>query len=328
MIIKGSLSNSQIPLMPYIQSLTLRIVLSIMFNVDALALSSTAIDVVTASINALWKKSKLAANPNDAFQSQHRFRSALHDLLPDHNLDDPTSNPLNLILPAYETLWRIVVLGFVEIRFRTRTGGIQSASITALRAFLANPSGPDASYNTSTRKDTKSQGPCNITAFDIARELLRLYPSTKRVYRVFDSSPNLTAPVSVAADVEAIHRSTSIWGASAGVFDPSRWVPSVADVDIEKEKEKERERRDAYMPFGVYPFLCPARKDFGRRIIALLVASLVVGVRKEEEEQEDGWKLEVPELWRDVVSKGKEPLPSERGSFEGWALVRREDVRT
>ena len=196
----------------------------------------------------------------------------------------------------------------------------------------------------------------DITTFDIARELLRLYPSTKRVYRVSDSSPNLTAPVSVAADVEAIHRSPSIWGASAGVFDPSRWLPSPfssrassaahttahdhlsndaddgkgVDTEKEKGKEKEKERRDAYMPFGVYPFLCPAGKDFGRRIIALLVASLVVGVVKEDSEdtEEHGWRLEVPELWRDVVRKGEEPLPSERGSFEGWALVRREAFRT
>jgi len=308
--------------MPYVQSLTLRIVLFIMFDVDALALSPTAIEIVTASINDLWKKSKLASTPNDAFQSQHRFRSALHDLLPDHNLDDPTSNPLNLILPAYETLWRIVLLGFAEICFRTRHGDTQSTCITALRAFLADPSGPDNShnsYNSSIRKDTDSDGPHNITAFDIARELLRLYPSTKRVYRVFDSSSSLTAPVPVAADVEAIHRSPSIWGASAGVFDPRRWVPSVAAVDMEKEKKKERERRDAYMPFGVYPFLCPARKDFGRRIIALLVASLVVGVGTEDSEdtEEHGWRLEVPELWQDVVRKGEEPLPSERGSFEG-----------
>jgi len=117
--------------------------------------------------------------------------------------------------------------------------------------------------------------------------------------------------VPVAADVEAIHRSAAIWGASAGAFEPSRW----ASVD----KEKEKERRDAYMPFGVYPFLCPAGKDFGRRIIALLVASLVVGVVKEDSEdtEEHGWRLEVPELWRDVVRKGEEPLPSERGSFEG-----------
>jgi len=89
-----------------------------------------------------------------------------------------------------------------------------------------------------------------------------------------------------------------------------------------KEKEKEKERRNAYMPFGVHPFLCPARKDFGRRIIALLVASLVVGVSEEEEEGDDEWRLEVPELWREVVRKGEAPLPSERDSFEGWALVR------
>jgi len=79
-IIKGSLNHdSGIPLMPYIQSLTLRIVLSIMFDVDAMALSSAAVDVVTASINDLWKKSKLASDPDpaDAFRSQHRFRSAL-----------------------------------------------------------------------------------------------------------------------------------------------------------------------------------------------------------------------------------------------------------
>ena len=307
-----------------------------MFDVDALALSPTAIDVVTASINDLWTRSKLDSTPNsaDAFQSQHQFRSALHDLLPDHDLDDPTSNPLNLILPAYETLWRIVLLGFVEIRFRTRHGGIQSAFITALRTFLADPSGPDNARNSSTRKDTESDGMRDITTFDIARELLRLYPSTKRVYRVSDSSPNLTAPVSVAADVEAIHRSPSIWGASAGVFDPSRWLPSPfssrassaahttahdhlsndaddgkgVDTEKEKGKEKEKERRDAYMPFGVYPFLCSAGKDFGRRIIALLVASLVAGVgagvgkEGEEKEEEDAWRLEVPEGLRDVVS--------------------------
>jgi len=76
------------------------------------------------------------------------------------------------------------------------------------------------------------------------------------------------------------------------------------------------------MPFGVYPFLCPARKDFGRRIIALLVASLVVGVGKGKEEEEDGWRLEVPELWREFVRKGETPLPSERDSFEGWVLVK------
>jgi len=120
-IIKGLLdqcavSDTEIPLMPYIQNLTLRIVLSIMFDVDAMAFCSAAIDIVTASINDLWKKSKLVSTPisADAFAMQHRFRSALHDLLPGHDHDDPTSNPLNLILPAYDTLWRIVLLGFVR----------------------------------------------------------------------------------------------------------------------------------------------------------------------------------------------------------------------
>jgi hypothetical protein len=27
-------------------------------------------------------------------------------------------NPLNVLLPAYETMWRVVIRGFLEIRYR------------------------------------------------------------------------------------------------------------------------------------------------------------------------------------------------------------------
>ncbi|CAK7269172.1 hypothetical protein SEPCBS57363_003466 [Sporothrix epigloea] len=67
----------------------------------------------------------------------------------------------------------------------------------------------------------------------------------------------------IAANVSALHRDIDIWGADAMAFRPDRF-----DVNMSTEQKQ------AYLPFGLTPHLCPAFHGFGERIILLLVALL------------------------------------------------------
>lgn len=80
------------------------------FNIDI-----DAADSVTDDINWLWLQSKehgAAGSPATA-GSLASLRSRLSELVP--NTDD---DPLALIIPAYETLWRVVLLTYVHVAFR------------------------------------------------------------------------------------------------------------------------------------------------------------------------------------------------------------------
>jgi cytochrome P450 len=140
-----------------------------------------------------------------------------------------------------------------------------------------------------------------ILAFNIIRECLRLYPSTKRIYRVFhlEGEPH---PASVSANVEACHCDRAVWGDDADAFVPERWLS--CDVDMVQ----------AWMPFGAYPFLCPARKDFALRIIVVLVGGLCRKIIVDE------WKVDLgADQWR--LDEGM-ALPSGRFSARNWMLRR------
>lgn len=93
-----------------------------------------------------------------------------------------------------------------------------------------------------------------------------------------DSTP---IPVDCSADVEAGHRDPTIWGPSGAYFDPSRWIAG-------SEPAGNSLRDEAYMPFGVKPFLCPASREFEFKIIALLLAALSDRLNSQSEE----WKLD------------------------------------
>lgn len=72
---------------------------------------------ITESINALWILSKDNKVPSEA--EGLTLKKALAVLFPDMNLletkpVDNRENPLNLIISAYETLWRVVLSGFLS----------------------------------------------------------------------------------------------------------------------------------------------------------------------------------------------------------------------
>ncbi|KAE8144915.1 hypothetical protein BDV25DRAFT_170945 [Aspergillus avenaceus] len=175
--------------------------------------------------------------------------NALEDVFPDINREDHLHNPLNFILPGFETLWRVVLRAIIEIRYRDNNVEWQNVAMK----FASTP--------TSAQFLLKDEG-SNISAKFLAHESLRLYPPTRRVHRAYKFA-GYPDHFSLAADIEACHISTAIWGADAEAFRPERW----ATVTSEQQK--------AYFPFGSGVFTCPAQSVFGPRVIMLLVGSFI-----------------------------------------------------
>lgn len=293
---KADYANT-VDLVPFVQRLTLSTVLQIIFGMDALLVDGNSVKVVAEEINRLWTQSKETGNVQ-RFTDQKQLKDALSVLFPEFQYLTPKDNPLNWILPAYETLWRIVLLAFVEVEFHDNTPvakdrATQQKWHKALHLFLADPS---VNINSAPAVD-------GLTAIHISKEALRLYPSTKRVYRHLEvvdiSDPDSTPiPVDCSADVEASHRDPTIWGPSGAYFDPARWI-------VSNEPVGNSLRGEAYMPFGVKPFLCPASREFGFKIIALLLAALSDGLHSQSEE----WLLD-----GHLDEYKNEALPSNRDS--------------
>ncbi|OAA53194.1 Cytochrome P450 [Cordyceps fumosorosea ARSEF 2679] len=86
----------------------------------------------------------------------------------------------------------------------------------------------------------------------------------------------------------AIHHSTSVWGPSAGEFDPHRFVPREEEAEEEEEGEgggggggggettkRRKQRGSDFLVWGAPPHLCPARQ-FAATEMLILVALLAM----------------------------------------------------
>ncbi|RPB16781.1 hypothetical protein P167DRAFT_192534 [Morchella conica CCBAS932] len=240
-----------------LQITVLRAVLSVLFpNGGTPQLSEEEQDSiayeVAEKITSLWIESKsteITSNPRDL----ESLMEACQKLLP--GIDTRVENPLNLILPAFETLWRIVLRGFLEVQFRDKENFSLNKSLFS--EYLTSP--------TSTvfmREDTRG-----VSVSHIINESLRLYPPTKRVYRKIQTES--TQP-DVAIDIEQIHRDPETWGSDANIFRPSRW----------RKSEMNKTIAAAFIPFGMMPLICPARKIFGPRIIGIFLAALLGAINE------------------------------------------------
>ena len=111
--------KSQIHLAKLVRIVTFMTILNVLFGVD---LADTAIEnVVTATdlINKLWIQSKNCSEEPISTDDQQRLQKVLASMLPGTGVHpEPRDNPLNLIIPAYETMWRVVLLTFVSSAFR------------------------------------------------------------------------------------------------------------------------------------------------------------------------------------------------------------------
>ena len=292
--------STPVPLDSLVRSVCLKVVLHVLFNKHPLKLDNGTILTITDSINTLWIHSKGTRVPSEADRST--LRNALEKFSLKMDPENKHENSLNLIIPSYETLWRVVLSGFLQVTF------VRGASPTwtlALENFFKNP--------TIAARKEPFQDPegIQVSVDHLVKETLRLYPSVKRVYRQLhmDDKPE---PEEVAADVEACQRDQALWKEDAQRFIPSRW------------NSASKGAQDSYMAFGVSPFSCPAKGEFGPMMIGILVAAFTRHVSSEK------WSLEPGEGSSDVVQRsldkalsGEEPLVSDRSTYEGIRMVRK-----
>ncbi|KAK7927386.1 hypothetical protein PG985_004384 [Apiospora marii] len=215
----------------------------------------------TDDINRLWMQSKDASVPvsereQDLLVTKIRQMLPINGQLYDLSGLEEQSNPLNIILPAFETLWRVVLLTYVHIAFR--------GSPAALPANQANPPGRLPLYQDE-------------------------YAACFKV---------------IAADIESLHRDPSIWGHNAHDF----FLPRMAQGLTQEQK-------DAYMPFGLAPHLCPAANKFGERMISMLLGLLLHGLGSSG----TGATIEYGDAKLDGDLHA--PLPTGREDAEGWYIT-------
>ncbi|KAL9132168.1 MAG: hypothetical protein Q9217_000102 [Psora testacea] len=285
-----------IPLDVLVQSVTLKISLYVLYGVDPLELDNHVIEELASDITTLWVKSKDARLGTDDFDKA-RLKHNVSSLLPNINLQHPMDNPLNFILPAYETMWRAVFFGLIEVVFKSTP---TSRWVGKLQDYLAKPS-------KKCFEEVGEDGPSIVSVSHIVNEILRCYPPTKRVYRKLHMTDK-TEPEIVAADIEACHLDQTTWGEDASGFRPDRW------------KNIHPEAQAAFMPFGGSPFVCPAKQDFGPRMIGLLIASFAAQVQREE------WFLGIDEgpcsdRWNEITAETH--LATARGAYELIAIFRK-----
>lgn len=128
---------------------------------------------VAETINDIWIKSKQPGSQVD-FAEEQLLHDALWALTPDHEILTPRENPLNWILPSFETLWRIALRTLVEVRFTS--GRAHPEWCMVLREFAENPT---------KEQFNQPEHPDHMSVQAIVDEALRLYPPTRRVKRAF-----------------------------------------------------------------------------------------------------------------------------------------------
>jgi hypothetical protein len=200
-------------------------------------------------------------------------QTQLHDALRrmtagQHEPTSPKDNPMNLLLPAYETMWRAVTRCFLEVRCRNAPNG--AAWSTILTDYL------DALQNVDTQQNAFPNG-SRRGVKPLVKEALRLYPPTRRVHCVFDGSD-------VSAEIEEFQHFSILGGDDPLAFRPESWQEVCPEERAAKDKTgkskiAQDEKRLGFMPFA---HSCPAggtrKKGFGFKMIALLVAVLCAGL--------------------------------------------------
>ncbi|KAG4431986.1 hypothetical protein IFR05_012537 [Cadophora sp. M221] len=282
-------SNSEpILLVKFVQSLVFRIVI-VKFFPGSDTPSAEDVDFITSKINSHWLASKHSSGEDlmKLLNDKKELLRKLHSFIHPHTqarrcIQDPVEdNPLNWILPAYETLWRVVLHCFLEARFRATPADSLIYQATIER-FFAQPC--QLTFDTPL-------SPAEITVKNIVDEALRLYPPTRRINRQLPDEE-------VAIDVEYLHRDVDTWGVDALQFLPARWSMKTF-------------QKGGYMPFGMGNFECPAKNTFGPMMIGVLVGALMGGVR-------EGLEIVLDGVAGDVFGPG--PLEGGREAYSGLEL--------
>lgn len=259
---------------PFVQYVTLATILTTLFGVAELP-SSVDVLTVTRGINDLWRLSKTGRVTPAHMLDEINVR--LRDWIPQHQ------NPLDFILPTFETMWRVVA---ITVAYTYNDTDARDA----FAQFLANP--------TREQFEHFPEGAPSVDA--IIAEAMRLHPPTRRIHRASVSTSNSTfslhrifprSPRFEIADIGALHKDEDVWGADAGDFRPLRHHP---------ESLTEEQKR-ALMPFGYGRLKCVA-SSWAPQGAALIVSTVLSRLGEMMEvkagqtiggrEGWDGWRIE------------------------------------
>ncbi|KAG6852705.1 hypothetical protein C0991_009690 [Blastosporella zonata] len=228
----------------FVQDVTMRVALVALLDIDVPVgeLNSEDIRAVTTLITLLWSLSKKPDPiPADLLP---RLNHHLRRLIPD---EEAYPNPLDFVIPVWETLWRVVATCVAYAHSCPRSKGVfsnlhNSPTITQFRS--ANDIQPSAEW--------------------FVTEVIRLHPPSKRIARAHIVRPFVGfLPLADGlvtklfrpriqhefADIASVLKSTSIWGPDAELFEPIRFHSD--RVTQEQEKIK-------LLPFGYGRYKCVA----------------------------------------------------------------------
>ncbi|CAN8100538.1 unnamed protein product [Discula destructiva] len=302
--------GNSINLAKLVQFITLKVTIGYLFDIPEQILRNNkdAIVSIASRVNELWIQSKEGNGDNESIPAWHEEQALIQNLLaviPDHDPRNPRETPMNLILPAYETMWRVVFRGLLEVRFR---GSHKHDSIHHKRLLTTYLQEPNNANNWRKEYDKLNIKPnCHhtVATIDVVKEILRLYPPTRRIYRKYPDHEHF-----VSADLEKMHRNRDLAGDDAQAFRPARWLQIrqrfLNDAGGYKKKSrgglKDFEEELGFMPFAR---ICPAgnrmTNAFGWKMIALLAGSLIQGL-----DRLDGkWVLQAGEKGDELPSFGK-----------------------
>jgi hypothetical protein len=267
---EGNLDN-EIPLAELAQFVTLEVSLCYLFPQSPHNYSEpAAITTLAKKINDLWLQSKSENVP--LWKDQTDMLKLLRDVTGQDPLD-PKDNPMNFILPAYETMWRVVFRGLLEINFRR---GGHDAKMQVWKALLGRFFEDQRAIHW-----LQPDNVFELSTIDVIKEVFRLYPPTRRIYRQY---PDPTGRKE--ADLEQMHRNINLGGRDPDAFRPQRWVELKQAVAAHNTKSTNNavEVKKVEEEFGFMPFakVCPADKTetraFGWNMVALLIAGIIEGL--------------------------------------------------
>ncbi|CAG8508242.1 16196_t:CDS:2 [Dentiscutata erythropus] len=255
-----------IELVPWVQKITLSVILRGYLDFDANVCE--IIDDIPKIINdsKLYNEALMSQSKDKDVNVIQEISKIAHKHLNDiqklpqstsgfiNPTEDELETPLNIILPAYETMWRVLLYAILEIKVREilliknnskRMKNIHLKDLNdSINIFLKNPS-----YS------TLKGNSLNL----IVKETLRLYPATRRIHRTCNGRK-------YTIDVETIHRDPTIWGDDSLHFKPERFEkPNVLSSF-------------SYIPFSVGHMRCVAADKFAPTVAAILIAAVLSSV--------------------------------------------------
>lgn len=283
-----SLDDANIRFDTYIQGVTLRVVLVAVLDVgvDVDALESGDVEAVSALITELWNLSKKPEPiPPELLQ---QLSTRLRRLVPD---ETQFRNPLDYVIPTWETMWRVVATTVACVNGNTE-GRLAFADL----------------YDHPTIEQFRDRklGGSGPSVEEWVKEIMRLYPPVRHIHRAIVPPPRPLWSILPArlrgllgetvcieqADIESTQRSPDVWGADAHTFNPARYL------------RRDLRAAPPSLAFGYGPLRCVA-KDWAPMAAAIVVAAIMNGV-----------ECGTFELVRGKGVGG-------RGGWEGWSVQRR-----